>query len=73
MKGQWFDSVWDTIEDSPAAAVNMKARSDLVIAIREVVESWKVTQPKAAKRFGVNQPRMNDLVRAGSISFLSTR
>jgi predicted XRE-type DNA-binding protein len=63
MKGQRFDSVWDAIEDSPAAAVNMKARADLVIAIREVVESWKVTQAKAAKRFGVNQPRMNDLVR----------
>ena len=43
MKGQRFDSVWDAIEDSPAAAVNMKARSDLVIAIREVVETWKVT------------------------------
>jgi len=63
MKGQRFDSVWDAIEDSPAAAVNMKARADLVIAIREVVESWKVTQVKAAKRLGVNQPRMNDLVR----------
>ena len=63
MKGQRFDSVWDAIEDSPAAAVNMKARADLVIAIREVVESWKVTQAKAAKRLGVNQPRMNDLVR----------
>jgi predicted XRE-type DNA-binding protein len=43
--------------------INMKARSDLVIAIREVVETWKVTQATAAKRLGVNQPRMNDLVR----------
>ena len=41
----------------------MKARSDLVIAIREVVESWRVTQAEAAKRLGVTQPRMNDLVR----------
>jgi predicted XRE-type DNA-binding protein len=64
MKGQRFDSVWDAIEDSPAAAVNMKARADLVIAIREVVESWKVTQARAAKRLGINQPRMNDLVRS---------
>ena len=63
MKGQRFDSVWDAIEDSPAAAVNMKARSDLVIAICEVVDTWKVTQATAAKRLGVNQPRMNDLVR----------
>jgi predicted XRE-type DNA-binding protein len=63
MKGKRFDSVWDAIEDLPAAAVNMKARADLMIATREVVESWKITQAKAAKRLGVNQPRMNDLVR----------
>ena len=63
MKRKRFDSVWDAIEDSPAAAVNMKARADLMIAIRELVESWEVTQAKAARRLGVNQPRMNDLVR----------
>jgi predicted XRE-type DNA-binding protein len=63
MKGQRFDSVWDAIEDSPAEAANMKARSDLVIAIRRVVASWKITQAEAAKRLGVTQPRMNDLVR----------
>jgi len=37
MSEQRFDSVWDAIEDRPAEAANMKARSDLVIAIREVV------------------------------------
>jgi predicted XRE-type DNA-binding protein len=36
----------------------MKARSDLVIAIREVVDSWRVTQAEAAKRLGATQPRM---------------
>ena len=64
MSGQRFDSVWDAIEDAPAEAANMKARSELVIAIREVVESWRVTQAEAAKRLGVTQPRMNDLVRS---------
>ena len=63
MNGLRFDSVWDAIEGSPAEVVNMKLRSNLVIAIREVVESWKVTQTVAAKRLGVTQPRMNDLVR----------
>jgi predicted XRE-type DNA-binding protein len=63
MSGQRFDSVWDAIEDRPAEAANMKARSELVIAIREVIESWRVTQAEAAKRLGVTQPRMNDLVR----------
>jgi predicted XRE-type DNA-binding protein len=41
----------------------MKLRSNLVFAIREVVESWKGTQAEAAKRLGVTQPRMNDLLR----------
>lgn len=60
MKGQRL--VWDAIEDSPAATVNMKARFDLVIAIRKVVESWTVTQAAAAKQLGVTQPRLNDLL-----------
>jgi predicted XRE-type DNA-binding protein len=63
MKRQRFDSVWDAIEGSPAEATNMRARADLMIAIREVVASWRVTQAQAAKRLGVTQPRMNDLAR----------
>ena len=63
MKRQRFRSVWDAIEPSPTEAAHMKLRSNLVIAIREAVESWKVTQAEAAKRLGITQPRMNDLVR----------
>ena len=63
MNGQRFDRVRGATEDSPDTPVNMKARSDLSNATREVVESWKVTQAVAAKRLGVTQPRMNDLLR----------
>lgn len=63
MSEQRFDSVWDALEDSPADAANMKARSALMIAIRDVVDDWKLTQAEAAKRLGVTQPRMNDLLR----------
>jgi predicted XRE-type DNA-binding protein len=63
MKKQRFASVWDAIEPSPAAAANMKARSELMIAIREAVATWEVTQAAAAKRLGLTQPRMNDLLR----------
>jgi predicted XRE-type DNA-binding protein len=63
MKEQKFKSVWDAIEDSPADAANLKARSDVMIAIREVVENWKVTQAESAKRLGITQPRLNDLLR----------
>ncbi|MGX7744941.1 helix-turn-helix domain-containing protein [Rhodopseudomonas parapalustris] len=63
MSEQRFDSVWDALEESPADAANMKARSALMIAIRNVVDDWKLTQAEAAKRLGVTQPRMNDLPR----------
>jgi predicted XRE-type DNA-binding protein len=63
MKKRRFDSVWDAIEPSRAEAANMKARAELVIAIRETVAAWGVTQAAAAKRLGLTQPRMNDLLR----------
>jgi hypothetical protein len=52
MKERRFKSVWEAIESSPAEAANMKARSDVMFAIREVVDKWKVTQAEAAKRLG---------------------
>ena len=58
-----FSNVWDALEDSSGNAAVMKARSDIVIAIREVVDGWKLTQAEAAERLGVTQSRMNDLLR----------
>jgi predicted XRE-type DNA-binding protein len=63
MKEQRFDSVWDAIEASPVEAANLKARAEMMIAIREVIDMWGVTQAAAAKRLGLTQPRMNDLIR----------
>ena len=70
MKMQRFDSVWDAIEDTPAKAANMKARAQLMMAINNTVDKWGVTQAAAAKRLGLTQPRMNDLIR-GRISKFS--
>jgi predicted XRE-type DNA-binding protein len=64
MKRKTFDNVWDAIEPSAADAASMKARAQMMIVIRETVEAWDVTQAVAAKRLGVTQPRMNDLIRA---------
>ena len=69
MERQAFDNVWDAIEDTPAAA-NMTMRSDLLIALRNAVEGWGVTQADAARRLGVTQPRLNDVLR-GRISNFS--
>jgi predicted XRE-type DNA-binding protein len=34
-----------------------------MIAISEAVAAWDVTQVEAARRLGVTQPRLNDLLR----------
>ena len=63
MERQTFASVWDALEDSAAEAANMRARSELMIALRSKIESWRVSQTGAARRLGVTRPRLNDLMR----------
>lgn len=63
MKERRFRSVWDAIETSQEEAANMKARSDVLIAIRQTIDDWNVTQSAAARRLGITQPRLNDLMR----------
>jgi predicted XRE-type DNA-binding protein len=63
MKKQKFDSVWDAIEPSRERAANMKDRAEMMIAIRETVDTWGLTQAATAKRLGLTQPRLNDLLR----------
>ncbi len=69
MKKQRFDSVWDALEASPSAAANMKARAELMIALRETIDGWHVNQAAAAKRLGLTQPRLNDLLRGRITKF----
>ncbi|MGB9366033.1 MAG: XRE family transcriptional regulator [Xanthobacteraceae bacterium] len=61
MRKKRFKSVWDAIEPSRAQAANMKARAGTMIAIQKAVSKWRLTQ--AAKRLGLTQPRLNDLLR----------
>ncbi|HMK79346.1 MAG TPA: XRE family transcriptional regulator [Xanthobacteraceae bacterium] len=70
MKKRKFESVWDAIEPSSAEAANMKARAEMMIAIRETVAAWGLTQAATAKRLGLTQPRLNDLLH-GRISKFS--
>jgi predicted XRE-type DNA-binding protein len=63
MKQEQFDSVWDAIEDDPGQRENLKMRSALMIALKEHIVSEGITQAQAAKKFGVTQPRISDLVR----------
>ncbi len=61
--GQVFASVWDALEDSPAEAANMRLRSELMVAVKQAVAGWGMTQAEAARRLEVTQPRLNDLLR----------
>ena len=58
-----YNSIWDAIEPSRAEAANMKARAETMIAIEQAVSKWRLTQAATAKRLGLTQPRLNDLLR----------
>jgi predicted XRE-type DNA-binding protein len=60
---QAFESVWDALEDSPSEAENMKLRSSLLIAISEAVSGWHLPQRESAKRLGVTEPCLSDILR----------
>ena len=63
MKYEQFESVWDAIEKDPIVAANLKARSSVMMAIEQSIKSWNLSQVTAAKRLGLTQPRLNDLLR----------
>jgi predicted XRE-type DNA-binding protein len=65
-----FANVWDAIEDTPEEAANLTLRSDLMDQIEALIKESGWTQAEAAKRCGVTQPRINDLLR-GRISRFS--
>jgi predicted XRE-type DNA-binding protein len=51
-------------------AENLKVRSALMTTIRVIIDEEGLTQSRAAKIFGVTQPRISDLVR-GKIELFS--
>jgi predicted XRE-type DNA-binding protein len=65
-----FMNVWDAIADSPQEAANLTFRSQLMDEIETIIAANGWTQAEAAKRCGVTQPRINDLLR-GRISKFS--
>jgi len=65
-----YASVWDAIADTPEQAANLRARSELMQQIAEIVKDSGWTQAEAASRCGITQPRINDLLR-GRVSRFS--
>ena len=69
-KVETYASVWDALADTPEQAANLRARAELMQQIAAVVKGKDWTQAEAAKRCGVTQPRINDLLR-GKVSRFS--
>jgi predicted XRE-type DNA-binding protein len=62
MKAQTFTNVWDALENDREDAATMTMRSNVMMAIDATVRQWKLTQAAAARRLGITQPRLNDLL-----------
>src|SRR6266496_2489797 len=65
-----YPSVWDAIADTPEQAANLRARAELMQKIAAHLKQHDWTQAEAARRCGVTQPRINDLLR-GRVSRFS--
>jgi predicted XRE-type DNA-binding protein len=62
-KPESYASVWDAIADTPEQAANLRARAELMQQIEAHLKKHDWTQAEAARRCGVTQPRINDLLR----------
>ncbi|WP_455865260.1 helix-turn-helix domain-containing protein [Pantoea agglomerans] len=70
MKIQKFESVWDALSPTPEEAENMKVRSQLVMALNEMIEKRGLSTLDASALLGVSQPRISELAK-GKIQLFS--
>jgi predicted XRE-type DNA-binding protein len=55
------DNIFRDLGFSDAEAVNLLARSELMMAIEKTIKERGLSQTEAAKLLGVGQPRLSDL------------
>jgi len=63
MKTTRISNIWDSIENTPEEAQNMKMRADLMMNIRRYIRNSALSQEQVAQKMGVTQPRVSDLMR----------
>lgn len=63
-------NVFRDVGFGPEEAEHLRIRADLMIEVRRLIKARRLTQARAAKLFGVNQPRISNLVR-GRIDLFS--
>lgn len=57
-----YSNIFDAITEDAAEASELQTRSDLMIAIRDIVNAKGWDQKQAAAAMGITQPRVSDLV-----------
>lgn len=64
-------NAWEDMASSPEEAASLKARAQLMLVIREMIQERGLNQHDAAAILGVSQPRVSSLVR-GKVREFST-
>ena len=62
-------SVWDVLESNPQQAANLRVRAALMRQISTTLSEQGLTQAEAARRCGVSQPRISQLMNGQIASF----
>jgi predicted XRE-type DNA-binding protein len=62
MSNERFSSVWDAVENTRAETENMKLRSALMMDLERHIKAQGWSQAEAARRLGVTQPRISNLL-----------
>ena len=57
-----YSNIFDVVTEDKAEASELQTRSDLMIAIRDIINTKKWSQNDAAEQLGLTQPRVSDLV-----------
>ncbi|WP_053121454.1 helix-turn-helix domain-containing protein [Pseudomonas sp. P1.31] len=60
---QCFSSIWDALEDTPQHAADMRRRAKLMRTLCETVKSSDDPPKKAAKRLGISEFQLKDLLK----------
>lgn len=58
-----FDNIFDAITDNSEEAADLEFRADLMLVIRDIIESKNWSQADAAQALGVAQPRISEITR----------
>ncbi|MBK5929907.1 helix-turn-helix domain-containing protein [Halochromatium salexigens] len=67
MNAHPFASVWEAIEDTPEEAATMKLCASLMRALQAQIADHGLSPTEAARRFGVTEPRIAELI-AGKVT-----